>query len=105
MELEQGPSKAWVTGSNPVGGAIIYMHEQRNFHNPSFFQALFYIWFVRNPCKKCLVRSCCSEICENKHNYLKYCDIDGNISMNRLSILSVYIYLFAIIIAIIKKFI
>jgi len=26
---------------------------------------------IRNPCKKCLVRACCKETCDDKHRYLR----------------------------------
>ena len=39
---------------------------------------------IRNPCKKCLVRACCSLLCKEKRHYLTFCNIDGNIKFLRM---------------------
>ena len=35
----------------------------------SIFYFLFVVPFVKNPCKKCLVRPCCSERCQDKKDF------------------------------------
>ena len=47
------------------------------------------ILFARDPCKKCIVRACCSERCEEKTYYLNFCDIEGKITFNRICVVSI----------------
>ncbi len=44
---------------------------------------------VRNPCKKCLVQACCSETCNLKKDYLKFCDTDGKIWILRFCAITI----------------
>lgn len=71
----------------------------------SLFHLFIYIFFVKDPCKKCLVSSCCSELCENKIIYLSYCDIEGNINHNRFCVLSIIIVILTVLYGIIKSII
>ena len=47
--------------------------------------------FIRNPCKgkKCLVKACCTEYCDSKKQYLKFCDQEGKIIFQRVCASSV----------------
>jgi len=74
-----------------------------NINKPkSFLHRIFYIFFVKDPCKKCLVSPCCSVLCENKINYLSYCDIDGNINFMKFNSLCIIMSIINIIVAVIK---
>jgi len=52
-------------------------------------KSLFITLIIRNPCNKCLVRACCSLLCEEKRHYLTFCDIDGNIKFLRMCAISI----------------
>jgi hypothetical protein len=45
---------------------------------------------VTDPCKKkkCLVKACCTEQCELKTYYLKFCDGNGNIIFQRFCVIT-----------------
>ena len=60
--------------------------------------------FIRNPCKgkKCLVKACCTEYCDSKKQYLKFCDQEGHIIFQRFCAYSVWIGVTSIIIALTK---
>jgi hypothetical protein len=49
--------------------------------------------FKRNPCKskKCLVRASCTVVCDLRKDYLKFCDKDGRIFIQRASAITVYV--------------
>lgn len=68
----------------------------------NFFQIFILIYFIKNPCKKCLVSACCSKTCDEKNNYLRYCDIHNDIIFNRLIVSSFWIAVIACIYVIIK---
>jgi len=72
------------------------------FRPKSPLRLFIYIFFIKDPCKKCLISSCCSKVCENKINYLSYCDIDGNIKYQRFISASVIFSILSILITIIK---
>jgi len=47
------------------------------------------IFFTRDPCnKKCLVKACCKNQCEQKIYYDNLCGYDNSLWLTRLSILS-----------------
>jgi len=56
--------------------------------------------FARDPCKKCLVRACCSERCEHKTHYSNFCNRDGGIIFERICAYSVIFSCIMIIVAI-----
>jgi len=65
-----------------------------HWHHFMIFIDIFFIKTIctilaKNPCKKCLVKPCCSELCEVKFEYNKLCDIDGNIKMLKFSAFSI----------------
>ena len=49
----------------------------------SLFHLFICIFFVKDPCKKCLITACCSKLCGDKINYLRYCDREGDINWQR----------------------
>lgn len=63
---------------------------------------IFITLVIKNPCKKCLVRACCTEICNDKKYYLSFCDIDKSISLNRICVLSIIFGLITLIFSIFK---
>jgi hypothetical protein len=68
VELEQEISNLWVTGSSPVGGTKGYKMLKK------FRKALFCMIHsiaMIDPCRKCILRPCCSEICERRIIYDK----------------------------------
>jgi len=56
--------------------------------------------FAKDPCKKCLVKACCSDICEHKIYYLNFCDIDGSIWFDKACAGSIIFSCIMIIVAI-----
>ena len=54
-----------------------------------FISSLFLTVLIKNPCKKCLVRACCSEICEKKEYYLTFCGMGDSIKFQRFCALSI----------------
>ncbi len=53
------------------------------------WNSIILIFFARDPCKKCIVRACCSETCEEKVYYLNFCDIEGKITFQRFAAASI----------------
>ena len=60
---------------------------------------------IKNPCKKCLVKACCTEVCFDKHNYLRYCDPEGSINFQRITALTIWLGFLALILSIVKVFV
>ncbi len=57
---------------------------------------------VKNPCRKCLVRACCTLLCEDKKYYLSFCDVDGNIKFQRICALSIIFTILILFLSILK---
>jgi len=66
---------------------------------PWFLELLFGTMFAKDPCKsnKCLVRACCSEECNKKLNYLRYCG--GGLFFQRFCAITIVISCLALILA------
>jgi len=64
-------------------------------------ELVFYTLFARNPCKKCLVQACCSQYCDPKLQYLRYCDRDGHIGFLKLSAISIIVACISVILSVI----
>ncbi len=60
----------------------------------SIWEVFILIYFIRNPCKKCLVKACCSEVCKEGKRYNRFCGIDG-ILHNRITVSVFYMMLIA----------
>lgn len=55
---------------------------------------------AKDPCKKCLVKACCSERCEHRTYYLNFCNRDGGIIFERICAYAVIFSCIMIIVAI-----
>jgi len=51
--------------------------------------AMFKTLFIRKPCRRCLVRACCTEKCDAGLNYFSYCNAEGKIVFQRVCALSI----------------
>jgi len=55
------------------------------------------ILLVKDPCKKCLVRACCSQRCEEKTYYLNFCDIEGKTGFRKfIAVITIYNCIFIV---------
>jgi len=52
--------------------------------------------YIKNPCKKCLVRACCSQTCEKKNYYISFCFPFNSIFFNRLIAYSLIFDIFGV---------
>ncbi len=62
-----------IAGSNPAGGTILFA--MKKWHILSFFKELskqlILSLIERDPCRRCIVRACCSQICYLRERYNK----------------------------------
>jgi len=48
-----------------------------------FYNLFIFIW-LKDPCKKCLVKACCSKDCKKKEVFDYYSLFPGTLNMNRI---------------------
>jgi hypothetical protein len=68
----------------------------------SIFYILFVTPFLKNPCKKCLVQACCTEICDSKKEFNNMVGA-GKLWEAKLLSCSLWFVVFSIVLGILWK--
>jgi len=45
--------------------------------------------YIRNPCNKCIVKACCTQLCNAKKEYKNYCGVHGTIGFQKFVAISI----------------